>query len=608
MIDHGDRALAYFTRERSPDEYVVTSIGLGELNLQLGSDDRDRLSAAARYLEQGIAAVTPFTALEVLGARDTLADVNFRLGDLDAALESLELLIGDGECLIAETVTEESQRQVMSILGQAYTSASYLELRRGNWAQALRLLERGRSRLLLDALGGDVDLDSLESSVRSRIERARDQVEQTRNALNAVSDRSPAQLGRALGVGRAELAEALAGIGAGSGGSSPGIDPWRLLPAGDGVLVAPVVTWFGIALFVLPSGVDEITERHVLQLECTRADLAGSEVTWMTGALKELTGQGSLSDWTSAIEQVTGWLWTAVAGPLRDRLAALGVADGTSLRLMSSQFSNQLPLHAAWRIENGVKRSLLDDYVISYTPGIRMLYEAQRRAAQPRRQDGTRGTALLVADSVGDLPHSVDEVRSIGECFPDGSAKTLIGPDATSAAVFASAAGRSYLHFACHADANWYEPNYSTLVLAGPERVAAGELANLNLDAARLAVLSACESGMEVVESASDYTGTAAALLRAGAPSVIATLWRVNDLASSLLIRRFYVELLGGVHPAAEALRHAQLWLRDATVADLSSHDSSLANDRRWRLLGVDYQDRPYENPYFWAGYFLVGA
>jgi len=608
VIDHGERARAYFTRERHPDEYVVATIGLGQLNLQLGSNDRDRLLAAARYFEEGIAAVTPFTVLQVLDARDMLAGVHFMLDDLDAALESLELLIGDGERLIAETVTEESKRQVMSILGKGYTEASYLEIRRGNWAQALRLLERGRSRLLLDTLGGDVDLGSLEPSVRSRIERARDQVEQTRNALNAVPDLSPAQLGRALGVARAELAEALAGIGAGSGGSSPGIDPWRLLPTGDGALVAPVVTGFGIALFVLPSGVEEIMERHVLQLECTRADLAGSEVTWLTGELKEMTGQGSLSDWTDAIEHVTGWLWTAVAGPLRDRLAALGVADGSSLRLMSSQFSNRLPLHAAWRIENGVKRSLLDDYVISYTPGIRMLYEAERRAVQPSRQDCTRGTALLVADSVGDLPHSVDEVRSIGECFPGDSAKTLIGPDATSAAVFASAAGRSYLHFACHAAANWYQPNYSTLILAGPEMVVAGELANLDLDSARLAVLSACESGMEVVESASDYTGIAAALLRAGAPSVIATLWNVNDLASSLLMRRFYVELLGGGHSAAEALRRAQLWLRDATVADLSSHDSSLASDRRWRLLGVDDQDRPYENPYFWAGYFLVGA
>jgi CHAT domain-containing protein/tetratricopeptide (TPR) repeat protein len=608
VIDHGERARAYFTRERDPDEYAVATIGLGQLNLQLGYNDRDRLPAAARYLEEGIAAVTPFTALEVLDARDMLADVHFRLDDLDAALESLTLLIGDGERLIAETVTEESQRRVMSILGNGYTEASYLEIRRGNWAQALHLLERGRSRLLLDALGGDVDLDPLEPGVRSRIERARDRVEQTRNALNAVPGRSPAQLGRDLGVARAELAEALAGIGAGSGGSSPGTDPWRLLPAGDGALVAPVVTWFGIALFVLPSGVDEITERHVLRLECTRADLAGAEVTWLTGALKEMTGQGSLSDWTDAIEQVTGWLWTAIAGPLRDRLAALGVANGSSLRLMSSQFSNRLPLHAAWRIENGVKRSLLDDYVISYTPGIRMLYEAQRRAVQPSRQDGTRGTALLVADSTGDLPYSVDEVHSIGECFPDGSAKTLIGPDATSAAVFASAVGRSYLHFACHAAANWYQPNYSTLILAGPEMVVAGELANLDLDAARLAVLSACESGMEVVESPSDYTGIAAALLRAGAPAVIATLWNVNDLASSLLMRRFYVELLGGGHSAAKALRRAQLWLRDATVADLSSHDSSLANDRRWRLLSVDYQDRPYENPYFWAGYFLVGA
>jgi CHAT domain-containing protein len=84
---------------------------------------------------------------------------------------------------------------------------------------------------------------------------------------------------------------------------------------------------------------------------------------------------------------------------------------------------------------------------------------------------------------------------------------------------------------------------------------------------------------------------------------VIATLWNVNDLASSLLMRRFYVELLGEGRPPAEALRRAQLWLRDATVADLSSYDPSPVDARRWRLLGADSEDRPYENPYFWAGY-----
>jgi len=606
VMGHGEHALSYYTRERSPDEYAITNFNLGQLNLELGSNDRDRLSVAARYLEEGIATATAFTRLAAFRARETLAQVRFGLDELDAALECLALLIGEGERLIAKTVTEESKRQVLTDLARAYTEASYLELRRGHWAEALRLLERGRSRLLLDVLGADIDLTSLEPAVRTRIQRARDRVEQTRNALNAVSDRDPAQLGRALSVAQAELAEALAGIGAGSGGSAPGTDPWQLLPTDGSVLVAPVVTWFGLALFVLPPAVSEITERHVLTLDCTRSDLARADHDWLANAVIMQTGQGSLSAWTEIIEQVTGWLWAAVAGPLRERLVALGVADGTLLRLVSSQFTNRLPLHAAWRIEDGVKRTLLDDYAISYTPGIRVLYEAGRRALQPSRQDATRGTALLVA--TGDLPHAVQEVRSIGELFPIGSAKMLLGPDATSSAVFADVAGRSYVHFACHAFANWFQPNYSSVVLAGGEAVVAGELANLDLDAARLAVLSACESGMEVIESASDYTGIAAALLRAGAPSVIATLWNVNDQASSLLMRRFYEELLGAGQPPAIALRRAQLWLRDATFADLQSRDSSLANDRRWRLLGVDPRDRPYQNPYFWAGYFLIGT
>jgi tetratricopeptide (TPR) repeat protein len=609
VIGRSEEALSsYYTRESAPDDYMKMNISLGDLNRELGSNDPDRLAAAARYLEEGIAAATPSTALDAFEARDTLAHVRFKLDDVDAAAECLTLLIGEGEQLLAKTVTEESKRRVLADLASGYTDASYLELQRGHWTEALRLLERGQSRLLLDVLEEGVDLASLEPGVRSRIERARNRVEETRNALNAISDRDPAQLSRALGVARAELAEALAGINGGGGGSVPGIDPWQLLPTDGGVLVAPVVTWMGVALFVLPSAVNDISEQHVLKLDCTHDDLARAERDWMVGALDTASGKESFSHWTEIIEQVTGWLWTAVAGPLRERLVTLGVADGTPLRFTSSEFTSKLPLHAAWRIEDGVKRTLLDDHVVSYTPGIRMLYEARRRASQPRRQAGTQSTALLVADSIGDLPHAVEEVRAIAEIFPADSAKTLIGPDATSSAVFAGVAGRSYVHFACHAFANWFQPNHSSVVLANGELVVAGELANLDLKAARLAVLSACESGTEVSRSASDYTGIAAALLRAGVPSVIATLWSVDDHASSLLMRRFYEELLGGGQPPAMALRHAQLWLRNATLEELGSRDPSLASDRRSRLLGIDPHDRPYESPFFWAGYFLIGA
>ena len=107
---------------------------------------------------------------------------------------------------------------------------------------------------------------------------------------------------------------------------------------------------------------------------------------------------------------------------------------------------------------------------------------------------------------------------------------------------------------------------------------------------------------------AGEYTGLAAALLRAGAPAVIATLWNVDDLASSLLMRRFYDGPVRRALPPDAALREAQLWLRSVTVAELATQEAGPKAAHRWRLLAGTPAETPYASPYFWAGYILIGA
>lgn len=91
---------------------------------------------------------------------------------------------------------------------------------------------------------------------------------------------------------------------------------------------------------------------------------------------------------------------------------------------------------------------------------------------------------------------------------------------------------------------------------------------------------------------AGEYTGLAAALLRAGAPAVIATLWNVDDLASSLLMRRFYDGPVRRALPPDAALREAQLWLRSVTVAELATQEAG-----RRRPTAGDYWPEPRPRP-----------
>ena len=134
-----------------------------------------------------------------------------------------------------------------------------------------------------------------------------------------------------------------------------------------------------------------------------------------------------------------------------------------------------------------------------------------------------------------------------------------------------------------------------------------------------LVVLSACDTQRRAEVAASDlflYWG----FYHAGAPTVVASLWRVDDEAAVLLMARFYENLLGahddsrevaGVDHGqgqpmtkAQALVEAKRWIRNADRRAI----------RAARERGGDTNEptaatlRPYDDPYYWAGFVLIGA
>jgi len=122
------------------------------------------------------------------------------------------------------------------------------------------------------------------------------------------------------------------------------------------------------------------------------------------------------------------------------------------------------------------------------------------------------------------------------------------------------------------------------------------------------------------------FVGFTQALLMSGARSVCLSLWRVNDRATSLLMSRFYQNLLGKrptlskPMPKSEALQEAKQWLRSLTVGQIDGELAALSRGDV-RPLAKDNGDpfgnspssprsggkRPYDHPYFWAAFVLVG-
>src|SRR5262249_21288527 len=92
----------------------------------------------------------------------------------------------------------------------------------------------------------------------------------------------------------------------------------------------------------------------------------------------------------------------------------------------------------------------------------------------------------------------------------------------------------------------------------------AEDVANLDLHGCELVVLSACETGLgDVTISGEGVLGLQRAFHAAGARSLAASLWSVNDAATSVLMEEFYARLLDPDKPLGklEALRQAQLFV-----------------------------------------------
>ena len=126
-----------------------------------------------------------------------------------------------------------------------------------------------------------------------------------------------------------------------------------------------------------------------------------------------------------------------------------------------------------------------------------------------------------------------------------------------------------------------------------------GEIFALNLSQCRLVSLSACETGLQGINNADEAISLPTGLLQAGVAGVVASLWSVDDRSTMLLLSKFYELWRTESKEPSEALRQAQIWLRDSTEADIAP------------LLGMrprNPTNRPFSHPYHWAAFSYTGV
>jgi CHAT domain-containing protein/tetratricopeptide (TPR) repeat protein len=337
-------------------------------------------------------------------------------------------------------------------------------------------------------------------------------------------------------------------------------------------------------------------------------------------------------------------LYTQCLAPLEP---ALRGADGLP------PVRHLIVLRAPW-IGGVPVEAVTDRFTVSYAPSATLFAWLRERQAVPRPGDAAllavgdpafepAGTvAAARREGAGPafppLPGTRSEVEAIAGLFP--RADKLLGADASEQRLgeLADAGGlRGYrfVHLATHAVVDPERPLQSALILAQDRlpdpleqaragrpvyrgRLTAGDvLRHWKLDA-DMVVLSACDTGLGRPGGGEGHLGFAQPFFLAGARGLVVSLWKVDDTATALLMRRFYENLLGrrdglaGPLAKAAALREAKDWLRRLTADEVRRLAQDLpggdrGTERRRPRGDRPEPTRPFEHPHYWSAFILLG-
>jgi CHAT domain-containing protein len=230
-------------------------------------------------------------------------------------------------------------------------------------------------------------------------------------------------------------------------------------------------------------------------------------------------------------------------------------------------------------------RYLLEDYALFYSPSASVLVLATENARS--RQQVTDERLLSIGNPdfdreenprLPDLHAAEAEAKAVAGDYQ--SSLALIGVNATKAMFLRNFASVEVVHFAGHFVANHQSPANSKLLFAGGD-LRTSELAAYTLPAAKLMVLSACQTAFERYDKSEGAIGIARTLLALGAPVVVASHWQVDSEPTRDLMIAFHRNRKLKGLTSAESLRRAQL-----------------------ELLGTEKANAPF----YWAAFVLFGG
>jgi CHAT domain-containing protein len=239
-------------------------------------------------------------------------------------------------------------------------------------------------------------------------------------------------------------------------------------------------------------------------------------------------------------------------------------------------------------------RYLIEDYAIAYLPSASVL----KFARQKRRGEVRNGLIIgdpTYADPVykkKQLEGALIEADSVAAYLPE---PTVLKRELAEESVVKSSIGHEALiHFATHGELNKKDPLKSRILLAAAKpqgsddgNLTVAEVFNLDLNSS-LVTLSACQTAQVAGEEGKftpgdDLVGLTRSFMYAGTPSVVASLWYVDDAATLAWMRYFY-----------------SAWLRSGASKIRAAQQAAL------RMLSKP-EDADWIFPFYWGAFIFFG-
>ncbi len=641
-IFHSQQALEVRTRQAYPQDWAMTQNNLGNAyQKRIRGERAENLQQAIFHYQQALDVYTRQAyPVECRRTARNLGNLAFEQGDWQLACTAYTEAWLAQDILWRSTSLRPNKEMELREMRDIPARLAFAHIRLAQAHQALTTLESGRARLLGEALERSRrDLERLaeigQQDLLARY-RALDERMETLQRLAAAGDRPPDWLAQ-MEQAQAEWNAVIEQIR-----TLPGYETFlRSLTAeqiqaqaGDAPLVYLAATPHGgVALLVRGPGEPLAVELPDLTEKALRDQVEGPGEEWggylgayfrwrasLRPGTPKTEQEAARQAWFEALESTLRWLGQAVMGPVLEALATFLPPSGL-VRLAPGGLLALLPLHAAIltadrRPQTAPSSTVhrpspdyaLDHYTFAYVPSAQALYHARPAANRP-------ADSLLAVDNPdGTLVFSEMEIAEARRHFPEH--RHLPKAKASLQAVRQALPAHAVLHFSTHGWAGWGEGEASGLKLADGN-LYLRDLFDLRLEGARLGILSACESGLPGMKLLEEVVSLPAAMMQAGVPGVLGSLWAVNDLSTAMLIARFYENWRERGLDLPQALREAQRWLRglfsdESKLAELEAElPESIANrfaaeqaDAFYKIAAL----RDLAHPNYWAAFAFYGV